>query len=478
MSNDNQFAQEAMLYSSSQNSLTETTPLTGIAPMKSPVTSITSLTEKSHTECYGFINNKPLMKQDSLRLQSLNEKYCHVSVGGKHKVVSKKVCPVDGESLYFENLAEFKSNFLHEPKMMGLNLGDAWLTWEHKKFKPGGISFYPNPNKCPMDVYNVFGGFIVEPVQGDVEPFLNHVQNIICNGDKLAYDYVIGFFAHLVQKPDEKPSVAIVLKSIEGTGKGTLVEPIMRILGNVAAQVNGAYQLTGRFNSVVANKLLIFADEVELTDKRSADKLKGLISEPRISLEKKGLDVIQIPNYCRFIFASNHHKVLNAGSRERRYLVLEPSSTNAQNKDYFSKLWGWINNGGAQYLFHYLLNYDLSGFDPRRAPITKALLEEKLANLSPIQEFIYNELLSEKPFNGQVRIETVSLTEQCQYWLERNNYTFSAPQVRSALGKLMNTLEVVAIGKSGRGAYYELPDKEDFQRRFAVLLGHEASEIF
>ncbi|MFI3135943.1 MAG: hypothetical protein QX197_04120, partial [Methylococcaceae bacterium] len=58
---------------------------------------------------------------------------------------------------------------------------------------------------------------------------------------------------------------AIVLKSVEGTGKGAMVEPLLMILGTHGNKTNGSYSLAGRFNGIVANRLLIFADEVDLT---------------------------------------------------------------------------------------------------------------------------------------------------------------------------------------------------------------------
>lgn len=38
----------------------------------------------------------------------------------------------------------------------------------------------------------------------------------MCAGHEPSYRYLIGWMAHLLQKPDIKPSVAVVLKSVEG----------------------------------------------------------------------------------------------------------------------------------------------------------------------------------------------------------------------------------------------------------------------
>jgi putative DNA primase/helicase len=425
-----------------------------------------------------YIQGKALTDNEVNRLLALNKRYTHVTVGGKHKVISMKPCPTNGQELYLESLSDFKNYFLTEPSIAEKNVGDAWLAWKGKNFKPDGISFYPNVKECPDTVYNLYQGFAITPKKGPVEPYIQHIRQVLCNGDKRAADYVIGWLAHLVQQPHEKPSVAIVMKSVEGTGKGTFFEPIKQIFGSHSVHVNGAYQLTGRFNSVVANKMVVFGDEVDLTDVRSADKLKGLISEPRVSVEKKGIDPISIPNYARFIFASNHEQVIRAGNRERRYLVLEPSAEYAQDSAYFEHLWSWIDNEGAAYLLYFLLSYDLTGFNARKAPTTQALLDEKLANLSPYQEFMHFELSNEKPFNNAKRILTSDLTYMCSYWCQDNQYQLSNPTVRSGLGKLIKSMGITPKGKHGRGSMYELPDSKDLRAHFAKVLGQSIEDLF
>jgi hypothetical protein len=424
------------------------------------------------------VNGKSLSDAEISRLQKFNQSFSHVVVEGKHRVVSTKPCPIEGLKLHYEALHEFKNNFLHEPKIAGKNAGEAWSAWNGKNFKPDGIGFYPMPSKCPATVMNLFSGFPMKAKQGDVSPIMFHITEVLCDGDKIAADFVIGWFAHLFQKPDEKPSVAILLKSIEGTGKGTLYSVLQKLLGHMALQVNGGYQLTGRLNSVVANRLLIFADEVDLTDVRSADKLKGLISEPRVSMEKKGLDPIQLPNYCRFIFASNHDQVIKAGSRERRFLVLEPSAKYTQDTEYFSQLYKWIDNDGPARFLSYLMAYDLSDFDPRKAPVTAALIAEKMDNLTPYEEFMFSELIKPQPFGGIAQLETRILVEQCQRWLSDNGYDCSIHKVRSSIGKLVNRMQIKHIGKSGRGDYYAIPESNELVNRFCQMLGHTQEQIF
>ena len=235
--------------------------------------------------------------------------------------------------------------------------------------------------------------------------------------------------------PATKPSVAILMKSAEGTGKGTLYKLLKKMLGANANQVNGHHQLTGRFNSVIAGKLLIFGDEVDLTSKDVFDKAKGIISEPTISLELKGIDAEPVPNFARFIFAGNHGQILRAGTRERRFLVLEPSSHKVDDKKYFKELNDLIDGKGAAFFLEHLLNVDISSFNPYKAPATKGLIEEKLSSLPPILSFFNEELHKENPFTGAARLYASELISTYVQWAESNNITIKPSAARSQVGK-------------------------------------------
>lgn len=418
--------------------------------------------------------------EDVDKLEALNGTYTHVLAFGDHHVASMRANPVTGETHAFQTLNSFRNNFLDVGRVAGRKLGEAWLQWPGHAKRLDGVGFYPNPSLCPSGVYNLFSGLSVEPVHGECGPYLDHLRDIICAGHDEAYKYLIGWLAHLFQKPEEKPSVAVVMKSIEGTGKGSMVKPLLEILGMYGIQVNGPGQIAGRFNGTIANKLFVFVDEAELTDSRAADRLKAIISEPTINLERKGKDPEPMPNYARFVFASNHERVIRAGMRERRYLVLEPDGTKAQNKGYFDQLHHWINHGGASHLLAYLLSYELAGFDPRRPPVTAALVEEKLASLPPAYQYLYSELWEGKPFGDTDKIYATDLVNRFGVWCEAHGEQLTEAAARSAVGKVMARLNMQVCGRSDRapGKYYEVPAVEDLQERFAGLIGEDVAMVF
>lgn len=219
---------------------------------------------------------------------------------------------------------------------------------------------------------------------------------------------------------------------------------------------------------------------------READKLKGIISEPTINLERKGIDPEPMPNYARLIFASNSNQVLRASIRERRYLVLEPSAAIAQQKGYFDRLHDWINNNGAAHLLDYLLKHDIGNFDPRRAPATAALTREILSNLPPAEQYVYTELLSETPFRGEARIIVSQEIDRFYNQCRSEGVELTVPAARSFLGRVLAGLGLEQQGRRGRGSgvFYDLPAREDnhswdaVREAFSQQLNSNVEDVF
>lgn len=439
---------------------------------------------KNHKQSVGALNeisSGEVLSDDEIAvLEEINRTFTHVTIGGKHKVVSLKPSQTGGVSHVFEDLSQFQHYFHHKPRVARKLAGSAWLSWSGKNYKPGGVGFYPVPDKCPDDVFNLYEGLALEPIEGDCTVYLNHLLQVVCAGNEEAYQYLIQWMAHIIQKPDEKPSVAIVMKSVPGTGKGTTVKPLLQILGQYAAHINGAGHISGRFNSILANKLLVFADEVTIHKPSEADRLKAIISEPTFNLERKGIDAEPMPNFARLIFASNSTQVLQAGIRERRYLVLEPSPEKAQSREYFDRLYSWLNDGGAAKLLWHLKGVDLSGFDPQRAPQTDALREEILLGLSGVELFLYGELINEPPFNGEVRLFAKDMVSRFVAWSLERGEKLKEPAARSLLGKSLAQMGLVKHGRPdrGNGVFYELPEVGVLQAAFARLIGMGGYDVF
>jgi hypothetical protein len=276
-----------------------------------------------------------------------------------------------------------------------VNPVDAWLD-SPDRAAYSGIVFEPG-REAAADAFNLWRGFAVQPVPGDCSLFLAMVKDIIASGNDDLYRYVLAWAADAVQHPDKRPGVVLVLKGKQGTGKGTFAHGIGRLFGDHYAYASRSRHVVGNFNAHLANKLLLFADEAFFAgDKASEGALKSMITEDEIAVEMKGRDVIKVRNHLRIIMASNQDWVVPAAMDDRRFAVIEVSSAREQDAPYFAAVNAQLESGGRSALLHYLMHYDLAGFDLRSLPKTSARLEQQLLSLDAVTSWWLEMLM-----NGQ-----------------------------------------------------------------------------
>jgi len=273
-----------------------------------------------------------------------------------------------------------------------LPLADYWLGNPGRREYVGGIAMLPNM-PTPSGIYNLYRGFGLEPVSGDIEPALRHILQVICGGDKHLAHYVICWCAHAVQRPELPAEVALVLKGGRGTGKGTLGRWLLKIFGTHGMQISQSRHFTGNFNAHLRDCLLLFCDEAYYSgDKSSEAVIKALITEDTIAIERKGVDVVSAKNRLKIIMASNSEWVAPAGPDERRFCVVEVSNCRKQDHAYFTALNKHMDSGGTAALLDYLMKVDISDFNIRAVPSTRALEMQKLMSMPPLATWLYTRL--------------------------------------------------------------------------------------
>jgi hypothetical protein len=239
------------------------------------------------------------------------------------------------------------------------------------------------PTGCLDGDYNLWKGFgVSRSSSGSWDKLKTHIKDNICRGNEEHYEYMINWMARGLQELDSAGEVAIVLKGEEGTGKGTLCHAYGKLFGQHYKHVSHAKHVTGNFNSILRDALLVFADEAFWAgDKQGESVLKTLITEERLTIEQKGKEASQERNRIKLIIASNYDWVVPAGTKSRRFCVFDVKSDQMQNRDYFKAINEELELGGYSKMLDELLNIDLRNFDVSKAPKTDALIEQRIHSL-------------------------------------------------------------------------------------------------
>jgi hypothetical protein len=183
----------------------------------------------------------------------------------------------------------------------------------------------------------------------------------------------------------------IILLGGQGTGKGTLGRILQKIWSATYLQVNNVDTVTGNFNAALERSFMVFMDEALFVgDRRAADALKSLVTEPLIHVNEKYQPGRQTQSYHRFIAATNADHFKNTESDDRRDFTLRVSEIHKGDHDNWKALYDEIDNGGVAAMVHDLYAMDLSEFNVRAKPATKELLEQKLLSLQPIERWLYD----------------------------------------------------------------------------------------
>ena len=152
--------------------------------------------------------------------------------------------------------------------------------------------------------------------------------------------------------------------------------------------------LTGRFNEHLSGKVLVFADESTWGgDPAAADKLKGMVTESTMPIERKFLPLIEEPSALHIIIASNNEWPIAIPMDDRRFMVLDVADTKRQDDTYFAPLRDELQDGGLAGLLHDLLAHRVDEHALRHPPSTKGKREVMAQSLKPIERWWFEKLL-------------------------------------------------------------------------------------
>jgi hypothetical protein len=165
------------------------------------------------------------------------------------------------------------------------------------------------------------------PKLTDPPPTILHlIHNVIGNSPDLVEAFLNWCAcAFRYRRPN---GTAWILQGVPGTGKGMLVNEILRPLfgiDNVA--IKRMAELSDKFNDFIEGTLLCFIDEISIGEDKDHDRivanLKQQITEPIVSIRKMHVSAREISNYTNWLFSTNNKQPIKIEEGDRRYNVGE-----------------------------------------------------------------------------------------------------------------------------------------------------------
>lgn len=330
--------------------------------------------------------------------EKLNDRFALVMAGGSHHILWEMKDAKGKYRLEHLNEASFHRMLSYRTVQIGKKWEPETKVWMNDKDarRYDGLVFAPEREVDPR-FFNMWRGFAVEGMkpgevateraQSALNEWLRHGLENVCNGDAELYKYMLSYFAHMIQRPWEKPLVSLVFKGEKGVGKNAILMFINMLLGHHSLTTAKKRYLTGNFNGHFEACLAFTLDEAMWGgDKEAEGALKDLITGYEHFIEHKGKEGYTVENLTRVFIIGNELWLVPASHDERRYAVFTVNNNKKQQNAYFEEMKNGMLDGGLRLLLDYLKNYKIE-INVNIAPKTVGLIDQKVASLDPLGQW-------------------------------------------------------------------------------------------
>lgn len=430
-------------------------------------------------------------------LEQMNEKFALVMSGGSHAILWQNQDmfgrPVD-DLISEQSFHKLMAAHIMEVGKDKEAISKVWMAWGNRRTYHGIV--YAPMEDIDGRFFNLFRGWAVQPFGPDETPskaavkslamWKEHVLVNQCHNNIPLYNWTIARYAVIFQKPSLKISNAIAIQGAKGTGKNSLIEPLLFLAGRHGLLVDNPRYLASNFNGHLQGLSILACDEAFWSgDKPLEGIMKGLISGTSLNIERKGLEAITVRNLVNVFILGNDKSIVPATEDERRFAMYEMGTGRQKDTAFFGQMKSGFEDGGYRLLLEYLMTYDISEYDLNTVPQTKALIDQKHENLDTLDQFILDCLHHGLMIDARVttRFQDFSVQvfrEALQQYTRNRNIRGRLPS-ESAIGEKLHKIfpaikrTRVRIGGSGLGYNYITPSvaqmRQDWQRYIGARPG-------
>jgi hypothetical protein len=182
------------------------------------------------------------------------------------------------------------------------------------------------------------------------------IRKVLVSDNQKHYEFLLNWFAWLVQQPEQKTGVIVVFASDQGTGKSTLVNVLQKIFGVRCLQMTNSQHLITQLGAYLDNRVLIVLNESTwVEDQLHEELLEGSITDDDESLTEESDEIKSMTTSRNIIFVSNQPWCSPAASGDR-FFVPVVSNERIGDHQYFQQLHKEIDDGGVEEFLYFLMN--------------------------------------------------------------------------------------------------------------------------
>lgn len=119
-------------------------------------------------------------------------------------------------------------------------------------------------------------------------------------------------------------------------------------------------------------------------------QIKGLITDPKLTINNKGVQKYQIQSFHRFLITTNNEEPINTKQGDRRNLIIRSSDEKCGDKEYFNVLYTLIDDiNVVKTCYEYFKSVpNMDKFSGISLPVTTYQSDLQEMKVSPIESWI------------------------------------------------------------------------------------------
>lgn len=232
----------------------------------------------------------------------------------------RKCLMVDGRRKNDEGTEEIIKQFI--PLKLAFTIfrkfKQTFYKYDIYSFDKDTFSLYCQPTTAEKTEIPEAAKKIVESLSTE---FNDEINKLVVNPEK--YNYILDWFAYILQHPEDRNATALHIVSDQGIGKNILSNAICDYIGRAYSKpnLNINKDLLGDYTIQFDKYLLCVINEVD-ESKKAIDNLKTLITDPEVGVNIKYGPKYQCVNKPSYLFYSNHQdtKLIPSGDRRFTYI--------------------------------------------------------------------------------------------------------------------------------------------------------------
>lgn len=314
-------------------------------------------------------------------LWTFNSRYVYIKDPGlvvAQRKTSNKITPaafkehVEGTAQFYEQVLRPDGTLTYK----ATSAGGAWLKWPLRQ-QADCMTYIPGKKPFVGSDFNIWPGWGCKAVEGDVTPFMELLEHLFTGAEPGALEWLLKWCAYPLQYPGTKMFSSVVVHGVRhGTGKSLIGYTLAKIYGKNFTEIN-QMDLHNNFNEWAESKQFVMGDDVTGSNKRQdADFLKKMITQKELRINVKYMPSYVVPDCINYYFTSQHPDSFFLEDDDRRFFIHEVL-VGPREEEFYTKYVKWLDNGGAEAVFYYLLHLDLTGFNPA-APAFRTKAKERM----------------------------------------------------------------------------------------------------